>query len=207
MDSRGLSLFERSASYLKNYLTLKRHCLKKETCSNSTHEKTTEIALSPGDMVDVYVKSNGQKKGKWRLSRQVPKFDSKSARVTLPSSRGKTMNAAIEDLRPDVPADRFASLVRESNDELDDVMQDIVHTLPDAVKNPCQSSSNSPTFIATQFEPDYSCEEVTEPIEDHSFPQLPHPSVGDLLEVYWPEEDKYYAGKVSTIDDGSHLIE
>lgn len=45
--------------------------------------------------------------------------------MALPASSGRNMSAAIEYIRPAVPADEFVALVREANDKLDDALADV----------------------------------------------------------------------------------
>lgn len=73
-----------------------------------------------GELVEVFIKGPRKKRGKWSSPRTVLEYDPSSWTVTVPSSKGRTMKAAIEDIPYAVPADSLSDFVRRANDELDE---------------------------------------------------------------------------------------
>lgn len=73
-----------------------------------------------GDMVEVYVNRERERRGKWSSPLVFIKVDRSSWTVNVPPTRGNTMEAAVEDVRPAVDDGSFASHVHDSNDGLDD---------------------------------------------------------------------------------------
>lgn len=70
------------------------------------------IPIAPGDLVEVFRQVDHEKREKWSSLRSVLTFDPNSWTVNHPSSSGRTINAAIEDILPAIVDDSFAALVR-----------------------------------------------------------------------------------------------
>lgn len=60
-------------------------------------------------MVQVYVKKEMDKSGKWLSSRVILNYDRKSGSVTITSGNEKSIAAAVGDVRPAVFDDSFAN--------------------------------------------------------------------------------------------------
>ena len=63
--------------------------------SNAVRDKP----LSVGDMVNIHVKLNRQKRGTWSETKLILHFDASSQTVTVPGAKGKYIQAATEDVR------------------------------------------------------------------------------------------------------------
>lgn len=80
---------------------------------------TKDIPISVGDLVKVYVKHEDEKRGKWFFLRTVLSFDRTSWTITVSSGNGETVCAVIEDVRPAVEEESFASAITKPNDQFE----------------------------------------------------------------------------------------
>lgn len=71
--------------------------------------------MSFGDLVDVFVLTSGQK----RETPCILSFNRTSWTITVPASNGRTMQAAIGDVRDSIYDLSFACLFRAANDLLE----------------------------------------------------------------------------------------
>lgn len=60
----------------------------------------TDPALAIGDLVEMYVKRASEKQGKWSSPCVILTIDTSYWIVTVPTSHGRTMQHAFEDVRP-----------------------------------------------------------------------------------------------------------
>ena len=123
--------------------------------------------------------------------RYVLSIDRRTGNLTVPGSGGRTMNAAFEDVRMVLDEDSFASMVQQSIDTLD---SEIVSAIDDL---------NSASFDAKSSSSNHA--RTTESDTDEVLPPVT-PVVGDHTEVFWPIDNQYYPGQVTTVDDGRHLF-
>lgn len=79
-----------------------------------------EISLVPGNMVKVFFKEDDDKRTRCRSPRVVLKVSHSSCTITLPESRVKTVQVAVEDVRPAITDGSFASHVRDAKASLDE---------------------------------------------------------------------------------------
>jgi len=156
-----------------------------------------EPEISTGDMVEVFIKKQHEKRGSWTAPKLVLSYDHPSRTVTVPGARGKTIAAAVEDVRHAVLENDIATAIQDAIDSLD-------CSLDIAISGTAPSSNDT--------EPDDDQDSGTNACNDHdgdapasgeenfdlSTPSvLSKPEVGDHIEVYWPLDDKYYGGKVA----------
>lgn len=163
-----------------------------------------EPVLSPGDLVQAYVWSDDNKRGKWLSPRTVLNLDSVTGVVTVPSSSGPPMHVALEDIRAAVWKDVFAIHVVESNDQLDGILDsliDFTHPFSDILVENQEVLTHQKHFdndgepIAFAAGPKL----VSIATRANSTPVLP--SVGSLIEVFWPGKVQAYSGFVAEITD------
>lgn len=65
-----------------------------------------------GEIVEVFIKKNCEKRGKWTKSLPLLSYDSDTGMVSLPEKRGKTFSAAVEGVRSAIIINPLASAVR-----------------------------------------------------------------------------------------------
>lgn len=156
-------------------------------------KSTADPKVQPGDLVQVFVRKEKEKRGKWLSARAVLSTDVTAGSVTVPDSNGKNITAAVEDTRHAIVDDDLAASVVESIDLISDSIDDFVSCLDD---------KNS------------QLDEVGESTNDGKVPDDEHaaddrfvlPSVGNRLEVFWPIDQSFYPGTVSAVDaDGHHI--
>jgi len=158
-------------------------------------KSTRDNVVKPGDEVEVYLRKGKEKRGKWLSGRPILSYDHESRTVSIPGSNGRTMSAAIEDVRPAVEKDSFAQKVRESIDILEEnicLFSEDLNENDNAIasKNGSSSGTVYPELLADTF------------TENHS------PNVGDRIEVLWPLEGEYFPGKIMKYneDSGTHHV-
>ena len=62
-------------------------------------KSTTETPICVGDMVQVFIRQQNEKRGKWSDAKPLLKYDRSSQTVIVPGRNGKTISAALEDTR------------------------------------------------------------------------------------------------------------
>lgn len=63
-------------------------------------KSATDIHPAPSDVVEIYVKQENKKRGKWSSPKTVLSYDRTRSTVTVPGASGRTIRAATEDIRP-----------------------------------------------------------------------------------------------------------
>jgi len=141
--------------------------------------------FKPGSIVQVYVKKGNEKRGQWSTNRIVLEFNPESRMVVVPGANGKLIHAAMEDVRAALPEDGFAKTVQDSIDVLDRGLEDVIsNTITNGIEDDFSSKKDS---------------NVLSDEEDNLLGEiLPVPSVGDKIEVYWEDDNKFYPGTVAT---------
>lgn len=89
-------------------------------------------SISVGDLVQIYVKRDKEKRGKWFSPRTVLSFDKIAGIVTVDGAAGKTISAGVEDVRPAICNEEFALHVQEAIDCLDQSLDEILEPSPDS---------------------------------------------------------------------------
>lgn len=105
------------------------------------------------------------------------------------------MKAVIEDVRLAVDKDRIATLVRQANDVLVDMLHDIVKTSAVAIKQ-LNNILDENTRSASLFELEYTSEEDNQILVN----------TGDRVEVFWLDNNCYCAGTVERITETKKYI-
>jgi len=163
--------------------------------SNATHD----IPLASGDLVQVFIKLEKEKRGKWSSPRPILTFDKPSGIVTVPGSNGKVIKAAIEDTRHAIYENSLAKTIQEAIDELSIAIEDSLEDLPE---------EREPTGKSVYPTDGKYLEIDTQNCSDDDAEQMVDlPSLGDTIEVYWPLESRFYPGVVSDIEDGKYNIQ
>jgi len=155
---------------------------------------TVDTPVAAGDLVQVFIKKEMEKRGKWSSPRPILSFDKPSGIVTVPGSNGKVIKAAIEDTRHAIYENALAKVIQEAIDNLtidiEDSMDNIDHSADDD-----------------------SCERIihkdseTHDLSDDDNGQLMSiPSIGEKIEVYWPLEAQFYPGTVNSIEDDKVVV-
>jgi len=159
---------------------------------------TSDIGVTPGDLVQIYIKKQHEKRGKWSSPKPVLSFDTKSQTITVPGSNGRKIRSAIEDVRHATGENDFARIVQESIDQLDDLVQSSIQDIEK--ESPSDDILHTTTPLV-----DHDSEEE---IFDDSVPDPSQLEVGSNVEVYWPIEKQFYPGVVNSFDEesGKHLI-
>ena len=137
---------------------------------------TSEAPVKVGDLVQVFIKLQHEKRGKWTSAKPVLSYEKASGIVTVPGQNGKKIKAAVEDVRFAISDDELAVKYQEAIDVLDSCLSDSVDDLPE----------QEMVLDLTEAEPGDN-EEIgpTHNIE-----------VGDRVEVYWSGDDEYYPGTI-----------
>lgn len=152
-------------------------------------------AIKIGDMVQVYVKNDKSKRGSWSSPRILLSIDDEAGSVVVPGRGGQRMSAAFEDLRLVPCEDPLSTIVQSAIDELDSYIDELVNV---------SSSTDTPSSSQEKNLQDGSDVDVC----DFSGEKPMRPSEGDRVEIFWPLDDTYYPGKVTSIeDDGRCTIE
>ena len=148
----------------------------------------TESAIQTGDLVQIYIKEQHAKRGNWSSPKVVLSIDKPSGTITVPGRKGRTVKAAVEDVRLAVTEDKFAQKVQESIDTLDRSIDECIDEI--CSDDAANGESNDDTQFNTDNDDQSDNEQLTK-----------LPTVGDSIDVYWPEDDLFYPGKVSKIDE------
>lgn len=198
-----------------------------------------------GDLVEIYIKNEHGKRGRWSSPRLVTSVNREAGFITVPGKRGHTCNAAFEDVRLAVEDDTFAYSIQSAIDTLDDSISasidddlddnDCDEQYQDAATNnddddhhgqvsmDDQQSALSDTSsvdsldITQRVDANDKRQQLKESKQrapprrghDDEFDDvnLRTPAPGDRVEIYWPLDDRYYAGQVRDIlNDGRHFI-
>ena len=165
----------------------------------------SDIPVKVGDTVQIFIREQKDKRGKWSLPKVILEFDHYSGTVTVPGKNGKTVKAAIEDVRLALSENTFASAIQDGIDTLSRSINDTIDHLESEIPRR-DSTEGSDLNNAIQRKAIDSEENVLEDTEENL---TSLPSIGDSIEIYWPLDDVFYAGKVSSInnDDNKYNID
>jgi len=158
--------------------------------------------VKPGTLVQVYIKTDKQKRGTWSGVKPVLSFDAESRSVTVPGSSGRTICAAMEDVRLALETDGFANAVRDACDTMDIVLEDALKITTEG----CDSSADQADEEDALPNADQTFYDGDDDIESLFGNGVP--CVGDRIQVYWPEEQTFFPGKVAELNEenGKHHI-
>lgn len=155
-------------------------------------KSTQDSPVFPGDLVQIYIKNHHEKCGSWTSAKPVLTFHVISQTVTVPGSKGRTVKAAVEDVRHAIVNDEFALVLQEAIDERAIHLDIAVDKL---VEDPSKKHEG---FIALSSE-DNELRLNDNGKRDAVVP----PSIGDKISGFWPDNYQYYPGTVSGISYGA----
>ena len=156
-----------------------------------------EIPIAVGDLVQVFIKKQNQKRGKWSQNKPVLAYDFPNRTITVPGSNGRKICAAIEDVRPAIRDNELAAAVQDAIDEMDRNLDEVVEEIVEIRKGDDEQDSNQDD-IRNHQEPDDEIDCIGTNL----------PNVGDQIEVYWPLDKSFYGGTVEDYDEqiGKHSV-
>ena len=149
--------------------------------------------IRTGDLVQVYIKNEKQKRGSWSSPRQVLAIDHDGGFVVVPGRGSRKISAAFEDTRIAPGCDQLSVIIQSAVDELDESVDDIVSiaTINDVNGTKADESSDGASMDVTDFSSD----------------ERRLPSEGDRIQVFWPLDNAYYSGEVINVnDDGNYMV-
>ena len=149
-----------------------------------------EPPISIGDMVEIYIKKQNEKRSKWSGPKPVLKFDPVSGTVTVPGQNGRQVCAAIEDVRISVANSKLSRKIQVSLDMMDKLLEEEIGAIETEVDEEEQNSNTTALIDATDM--DIADEGPFETDTDLK--------VGAAIEVYWPLEEEFFPGTVSAYD-------
>lgn len=173
--------------------------------------------FTPGQLVQVFIKQGKEKRGKWTGDKPVLSYNEDSRAVTVPGANGRKIVAAVEDVRAAIKKDSFAFAVQESIDELDnsiDMELNNVLQNDESFNQEKNSKSDKNKYEDESSKHDKNSNNDKNPNEDtNSGDEEPGfsnsgPTIGDIVQVYWPLDNKYYSGKVDSYNSstGEHHV-
>ena len=145
-----------------------------------------ETPVNAADLVQVFIKLQHEKRGKWTSAKPVLSYDKASGIVTVPGQNSKTIKAAVEDVRFAISDDELAVKYQEAIDALDIALDDSVDVIADDTN--AQRS-------------------LTEP-ENYDDDEIGPTHAGQVGGIYWSGDYEYYPGTVDSYDpdSGNHKI-
>ncbi len=148
-----------------------------------------ELPIHIGDLVEVYVKKDHEKRGSWSTPKPVLSVNHEARSVTVPGKDQRVKTVSIEDLRPATPELGLAKTVQEGIDLLDDMLLDLTNATPTYEEN--MPGGNS---VADSNDDEFSS-------DDQTFV----PAVGSNISVFWPLDKQFYSGVVASEEDDGKL--
>lgn len=150
--------------------------------------------MSISDIVEIYIKKQNYKRGKWSGPKAVLALDPVTGTVTVPGANGRKDRAAAEDVRISVANSDLSSKIQESLDIMDDLLEEATDNIGD---NDDAEYELSPTVDNDPSDMD---------IGEHGiFLTDETPKVGDPVEFYWPMDEEFFPGTVSAYDSTSKM--
>ncbi len=99
--------------------------------------------IEVGDVVQVFIKNTGEKRGKWSSPKTVIDFNPKSGIVTLPGNGDRVLKVAAEDVRYALSSP-FANDILRAKDDLDLLIDDALASEEDAEDHNLRDESHMP---------------------------------------------------------------
>ena len=156
--------------------------------------------IQVGDNVQIFIRQQSEKRGKWYSSKTVLAYDKDSGTVTVPGKNGRHVRAAVEDVRMAPSDNTLASSIQEGIDVLTNSLDACIDELngdeTDATAK--DTADNTITIRNTDA--------VRDPQEDTEFDEdgerlTSLSAIGDHIDVYWPLDNQFYSGTVASIND------
>eukprot|EP00171_Calliarthron_tuberculosum_P001315 IDg1315t1 len=157
-------------------------------------KSTSSPPISIGDTVQVYIKRENEKRGKWSSPKPVLEYDKISHTVSVPGNNGRKIRAAVEDTRVAIQDNALAVAVQEAIDTLNFTLDNSIDSL---ISTTSMENTESP-----ELDLELNCNDSESCLTEI-------PGVGQSIEVFWPDDNQYYRGKVSAINesDGKYTID
>ena len=120
-----------SPRFIPDELRIAQHELKAKRKLNLilSSKSITEAPVNIGDLIEVFIKLENQKRGTWSSPLPVLSYDPDSRTVTVPGAHGRQRKIAIEDVRHAISVDNsLAVAIQAAIDEL-------AHEIEDSIEN------------------------------------------------------------------------
>lgn len=154
----------------------------------------TEKPTGVGDLVELHTRLPADKRGSWSSLQVVLGVNLENWTVTVPAFASRTMKGSFEDIRPAIHEDSFAQLVLPACDALDVE----VEALPEE-KSTLYIDFDEAVAVGASLN-DHNGTTYT---ADKPFV----PTVGDAIEVFWPDDNHFYSGTVSAVDSSMYTVD
>lgn len=128
----------------------------------------------------------------------VLEYDRETGTVILPDKNNKEIQTAIEDIRHALPADLLASSIQEG---IDPVAISIETCIDDLATQPSDDTTSMTDSEGEEQSRDVPMSTNDTSINDDDERLSRMPDTDDNIEVYWPDDDTFYTGTVSSIND------
>lgn len=139
-----------------------------------------------------------EKRGNWSAPKVVLEYDKETGTVIVPGKNNKKIQAAIEDVCHALPVDSLASSIQEG---IDSVATSIETCIDDLTTQP--SDGTTPLMDSEGEEQSHdvpmSMDDTAIDDDDERLSRMP--DTGDNIELYWPDDDTFYPGTVSSINE------
>lgn len=122
--------------------------------------------------------------------------------VTVPGFSGKQVFAAVEDTRAAFPISDLSEFVMSAIGEPDGILEaEIDETKSfDEMSNMTQKAMNKFSDHDDEFS------EVSDQYPSHQPHHQILPSIGDHIELYWPLDSQFYAGKATEVTNDGNML-
>lgn len=150
-----------------------------------------------GDLVQVCIKTNTAKRGSWSSPGTILSINHEGGFFEVPGRAGKRVTAVFEDTRIAPSVDSFSEVVKTTIEDLDDSLDELLDLSPNS-QDDFEHENEGNNDNRKSFD-------VCDISESNEFSNLP--IVCNKVQIYWPTDNIYYSGAVSSIDDhGNHVI-
>lgn len=149
-------------------------------------------------MVEIYQHGQNNKRCQWSGSKKVINVDYENRTITVPGRSRRTVCATFEDVRLAIENGDLAKEVAEAIDQIDDEIDDKISSSV-IEKDDTESITSDDDNV---YRKDVAEDEIDVTIRDEITDLL----VGEGIEVYWPMDNAFYPGNVSSIEDGISTI-
>lgn len=89
----------------------------------------TEVHLSSGEFIKIYIKKGDQKSETWSNPKVVIGYDISTSTFTAAGKNWRTIHASIEDTWAAMPDESLSAMISQANDVLDIDIEEIISSL------------------------------------------------------------------------------
>lgn len=141
------------------------------------------------DIVHIYILSGTEKHCRWMSAKQILAINSDAGFVIVPCHFGRIVNDKFEDIRT-------ATFVSDRTEPIQSAIDDIDRFVTDTLDDNEYDVSDL-----------FDVEDITEnlAVKDLYGSEEALSSLSCRIQVYWPDDGAYYAGRVVEIDDNSKV--